>query len=236
MSKRKYDYDYPYNLLVDIFGGWGEDINDDDFIANQEMSPDQKDGLDFALNTLAEREKHCVILKYRENKTLEEIGNEYNVTRERIRQVIAKATRKLRHPSRSNYIRKGYRVASGAVFDKALEYWLPEIEKARQYAESKIEEHKEMAEKAGAELPDDKLETDIADLELSVRSYNCLRRAGLNTIGDIVNLEDGQRRMTRVRNLGRKSLEEVYAILRERGYKTFADGTPMAIPVQEVQI
>lgn len=236
MSKSKYEYDYPYNLLVDVFGGWGEDINDDSFIANQELTLDQKDGLDFALDTLTEREKHCVILKYRENKTLEEIGKEYNVTRERIRQVIAKATRKLRHPSRANYIRKGYRVASGIVFDKALEYWIPEIAKAKEYAERKIAEYKELAENVGAEMPDDRLETDIADLELSVRSYNCLRRAGLNTIGDIVNLEDGQRRMMRVRNLGRKSLEEVYARLREHGYKTFADGTPMAIPLREVQI
>ncbi|MBX6723120.1 MAG: DNA-directed RNA polymerase subunit alpha [Dactylosporangium sp.] len=51
------------------------------------------------------------------------------------------------------------------------------------------------------------LEQHIDELELSVRSYNCLKRAGLNTIGELVakTPED----MMKVRNLGKKSLEEV---------------------------
>ena len=59
---------------------------------------------------------------------------------------------------------------------------------------------------------------DIAELELSVRSYNCLRRAGCSTIGDVIDLigEDGDG-LLKVRNLGRKSLEEVLAKLSELG-------------------
>lgn len=54
---------------------------------------------------------------------------------------------------------------------------------------------------------DELLEKDIGEMELSIRSYNCLKRAGINTIGDLCSksFED----MMRVRNLGRKSLEEV---------------------------
>ncbi len=56
----------------------------------------------------------------------------------------------------------------------------------------------------------------IEDLELSVRSFNCLKRAGINTIEDLTDktLHD----MGEVRNLGRKSLEEILQKLAERGH------------------
>ncbi|MFT8470552.1 DNA-directed RNA polymerase subunit alpha [Oenococcus sp.] len=56
----------------------------------------------------------------------------------------------------------------------------------------------------------------IEELELSVRSFNCLKRAGINTIEDLTNktLHD----MGEVRNLGRKSLEEIIQKLAERGH------------------
>lgn len=59
------------------------------------------------------------------------------------------------------------------------------------------------------------LEMSIDELELSVRSYNCLKRAGINTVEELTNrtAED----MMKVRNLGRKSLEEVLAKLKELG-------------------
>jgi DNA-directed RNA polymerase subunit alpha len=47
----------------------------------------------------------------------------------------------------------------------------------------------------------------IEDLDLSVRSYNCLKRAGINTVEDLANKSEEE--MMKVRNLGRKSLDEV---------------------------
>lgn len=55
------------------------------------------------------------------------------------------------------------------------------------------------------------LETTIEELDLSVRSYNCLKRAGINTVQDLTNKSEND--MMKVRNLGRKSLEEVIAKL-----------------------
>ena len=55
----------------------------------------------------------------------------------------------------------------------------------------------------------------IDELELSVRSYNCLKRAGINTVEELTN--KSQEDMMKVRNLGRKSLEEVLAKLKELG-------------------
>ncbi|MBQ8856938.1 MAG: DNA-directed RNA polymerase subunit alpha [Lachnospiraceae bacterium] len=59
------------------------------------------------------------------------------------------------------------------------------------------------------------LEMNIDELELSVRSYNCLKRAGINTVEELCNRTPED--MMKVRNLGRKSLEEVLAKLKELG-------------------
>ena len=59
------------------------------------------------------------------------------------------------------------------------------------------------------------LEMNIDELELSVRSYNCLKRAGINTVEELTNKTSDD--MMKVRNLGRKSLEEVLAKLKELG-------------------
>ncbi len=76
---------------------------------------------------------------------------------------------------------------------------------------------------ASAEVMTDKKESDgkeilnmnIDELELSVRSYNCLKRAGINTVAELTNKTSDD--MMKVRNLGRKSLEEVLAKLKELG-------------------
>ncbi len=59
------------------------------------------------------------------------------------------------------------------------------------------------------------MEMNIDELELSVRSYNCLKRAGINTVEELCNKTPED--MMKVRNLGRKSLEEVLAKLKELG-------------------
>ena len=74
-----------------------------------------------------------------------------------------------------------------------------DLSEAAQQADVMIEKEDNAKEKV--------LEMNIDELELSVRSYNCLKRAGINTVED----------MMKVRNLGRKSLEEVLAKLKELG-------------------
>jgi DNA-directed RNA polymerase subunit alpha len=59
------------------------------------------------------------------------------------------------------------------------------------------------------------VEVAIEDLDFSVRTYNCLKRAGINTIGDLVARSEDE--MMKVRNLGKKSLEEVIFKLEDMG-------------------
>lgn len=62
-----------------------------------------------------------------------------------------------------------------------------------------------------------KLETPIDDLDFSVRAYNCLKRAGVNTLGDLT--EKTELDMMKIRNLGKKSLKEVIDKIKDMGLK-----------------
>src|SRR3990167_7827927 len=93
-----------------------EDSHLGDFIADQGLLPDEqatrqllKAHLDEVLDTLSPREKRVLQLRFGlddgKQRTLEEVGKEFGVTRERIRQIEAKAIRKLRHPTRAKKLR-----------------------------------------------------------------------------------------------------------------------------------
>ncbi len=72
-----------------------------------------------------------------------------------------------------------------------------------------------MVEK-GENVKEKNLEKTIEELDLSVRSFNCLKRAGINTVEDLINKSEDE--MMKVRNLGRKSLEEVIQKLDSLGF------------------
>ena len=59
------------------------------------------------------------------------------------------------------------------------------------------------------------LETSIEDLDFSVRAYNCLKRAGIHTVQDLVSKSESD--MMKIRNLGKKSLKEVLDKIRDMG-------------------
>lgn len=75
--------------------------------------------------------------------------------------------------------------------------------------------HKDIMVEKEDNKKDKVLELTIEELDLSVRSFNCLKRAGINTVEDLVNKSESE--MMKVRNLGRKSLEEVIAKLAALG-------------------
>lgn len=97
--------------------GEEDDSNLGDFVAdNNTVTPEQniesvmlKEHIDILLQDLKDREKQVIILRFGledgHPRTLEEVGKEFNVTRERIRQIEAKALRKLRNPVRSKKIK-----------------------------------------------------------------------------------------------------------------------------------
>ena len=107
----------PVSLETPI--GEEEDSHLGDFIQDEDTPPPAdaasqtilREVIERELHTLTPREEHVIKLRFGlydgRTRTLEEVGQEFNITRERIRQIEAKALRKLRHPSRARHL-KGF--------------------------------------------------------------------------------------------------------------------------------
>ena len=137
-----------------------------------------------------------------------------------------------------NYTVENTRVGQITDYDKlTLEVWTDGIINAKEavsLAARIMTEHLNLfvnlsQEAIDAEImveKDDKgkekvLEMTIEELDLSVRSFNCLKRAGINTVEDLISKSEDE--MMKVRNLGRKSLEEVISKLESLGFKLSKD-------------
>lgn len=204
---------YPYNLLDDIIrpvvrgreeGRWEMPLNQD-----------QEAGLSEAISSLTEREQGMLLAYYEGENTLEQVGKMYDVTRERVRQVIAKAVRKLRHPVRLNQIRYGLegckketevelRKDMLSKDERTLDEWEEELMHRRLF----LEQFADGLNVSSTPKQESVYLLPIEEMDLSVRSFNCLRRAGCYTLGDICDIaREGN--LHKLRNVGKKSIEEI---------------------------
>lgn len=195
---------YPLNLVKTVF--------ESEERAREAYIP----GISAAIATLTEREQGVLMCRFHRNLTLEQTGKEYGVSRERIRQVEAKAIRKLRHPSKENMMKAvpltELQAEHKEYFKLQQDYeWLKKAFETLTAQKAEPGVIIPMAEQAAA------LETPLEELDLSGRSHNCLRRAGKNTLREITEMTHDE--LMGVRNLGRKSYEEVIAKLKAYGLK-----------------
>ena len=205
-SSSKHVLGYPYNFVEDVLQEECQDILDQDRI----------DGIEMAVSTLSEREQCVFGLRYQRELTLKEAGVLLNVGPERVRQIQAKALRKLRTPSRIRLIKYGLSIVEAENEIKKLRAELAEIrrelmaEKERLLSEGLTEGEIESSELYSK---------DILELDLSVRAFNCLKRGGINTIGDLIRAcqtaasKNGQNPteffIKTFRNMGKQSAFEV---------------------------
>lgn len=200
----EYEAPWPYNLVDAIVG------KPIDWVLTQ----DHLDALDFAMSTLSERESKAILLYYQCAMSLDDVSREFNVTRERIRQIILKGIKRMRHPSYISALRIGLVVAQDTEAARAR---LRELETQIDGLEQKLAEHKAAVNELSticAKVPSALTapDTSVFDLGLSVRSTNCLWRAGIDTLGQVIAAaEKGS--LKDVRNLGMKSLEEILTVL-----------------------
>jgi RNA polymerase primary sigma factor len=93
-------------------GQLGDFIEDSNILIPSDAATEQllKEQIDDVLSSLTPREQRVLQLRFGledgRSRTLEEVGQEFGVTRERIRQIEVKALKKLRHPSRSRKLKE----------------------------------------------------------------------------------------------------------------------------------
>lgn len=146
------------------------------------------------VSTLNERERRILEMHYRDGMTLENIGAREGVSKERIRQLLAKAVRKMKNP---RFIKKMEVIPKSDYIELETKYEALLAERE--------EPQEQPASETMAEIPI--RHTPIENLELSIRAYNCLKRAKKDTIGDVMDMTFTE--MLHIRNLGRHSAEEI---------------------------
>ena len=200
---------YPYNLIPLINGeDDGSDIRAWEEDNKVYYSPRLIE--EVMTQHLTERENKVLQMRYEWGMSLEEVGKELGVTRERIRQVEARAIRKMR-------MRK-LDIMCAPVIDYRKELSDNEVLRNQvNYLQSELDRIRGISELPRAEADKKRsiMETSIDELNLSIRAYNCCKRAGINTLGDLSmkTLDD----MQHVRNLGRRSLQEIEQKMAEYG-------------------
>ena len=193
---------YPANVLAAALGLDKDDPESNVVLAGFNLRPM------YELDFLTERERRVISYRFYDRMTLDEVGQVFNVGKERIRQVEAKALRKIRG-----------RKAKMMVYSKDDVY--DNVKKALDEIKAVI---------GGGEVTLSTQSADICTLDLSVRAYNCLHRAGITTIQELIAFDKNQpdehkkghynRTWLGIRNMGRNTLKEVHDKVLDRiGYE-----------------
>ena len=228
-ARKKSEEKAPYRILS---GSWPQNIISD--ILGEKVTdvrPDQEIGLQYALSQLPGKHEEILKLRYKKEKTLDMIGQECDLTRERVRQIINYDISRIKATGDVNYIRYGYEKYKDmellnqiAKIDAKCNMLLDEYKKIRsneimQY----ISEDSEPAE-SETEQRYQALKQKIEDVGFSLRTYNCLKRGGINTVYDI--LQNGPSKIASLRNMGLKTYNEIVEKVTgygDRGFRPVAD-------------
>jgi len=218
--------EYPENLLKEI--GFTDDKERFEVLPNFEFNYTK------AKARLTPKEEEIIDMRFRQEKTLQEVGKELGVTKERIRQLENRALRKLRIQKNEFYNseEKLYlldKEKEEAIIEETkkrmnrkyvLEYIKENLDDDELLDEIKLiiigsgkdEESSEEGEKSESDVNSISLD----ELNLSVRSYNALRRLGFKKVGD---LPRNLNYYKRIRNVGKKSIYEIEKELNKLGIK-----------------
>ena len=195
------------------------------------LTPKKEEMVYKVLQTLSEREQKVLESRFEPSgkvRSLEEVAPEFNVSPERIRQIEAKAFRKLMHSSRRQKLELAYSLATDAEIESIVATQKVQEEEItwRKRLYSSIEEEvlgraarepslfEKITRMREARVGEIKFKT-IYELELSVRTFNCLESATIKTVGELC--EKTEADLLKCKNFGRRSLKEIKEVLKEMG-------------------
>jgi RNA polymerase sigma factor (sigma-70 family) len=152
-------------------------------------------------SNLSQRESEVLKMAMIDNQSLEEIGEKFNLSRERVRQILEKARhrllRRLSATKNLEAIIQDLRLTNGS------------LTKTIKDLEGKLNLPPSLPPTSTDRL----LATPIDELELSVRAHNCLKAANIKTLGELAQLQEYE--LLKFRNFGRKALNELSYLLEE---------------------
>ena len=209
------EMDWPRNLYAVM--GWRESDPLD------HISEECEADIALCLSGLTDREKDVIRKRYIRQMTFDDIGKEFGVGKERVRQIEAKAMRKLNHP----YNDGGYILRFGirAYIERRVNKQVDELleirtkEMLNQYRQKMVALETESKETIQKTIQDEVMAMEVEELGLSVRAYNCLKRGFCDTVKDIVTKYPTLEEAEKIRNLGRRSMEEISTVLAGYGIK-----------------
>ena len=188
-------YIYPYNLIENMCIECTSNEAQTTLVSilKNGMSDDQLDGLNFILSTqLNNRQQEMLNYRYKDKLTYREIGEKYNITVDRVRQILMKIIRIIRMPENFNLIKYGSKGNAERIKKEFI-----------------------------TEYGDENTNPYITRGEFGQRAYSTLIRGGIKTkkdLADMFKTDEGFKKLCRVRNLGRKSIILIRDILVEQGY------------------
>lgn len=206
---------YPYNLAFEVekYHAWGNHgylksfiKTPDEEILNKEARESLYEVHIPSFEKLIEsdiftkRDKEIIEMRWKHSMTLKDISKHFGLTQERIRQLELRTKRKL------SYRRRHYIMVLPKEVNELRE-------KATKLENSIVDHGKRLKEAIDEERI--LIRTPIENLELSVRSFNCLRRKGYHYVDELVNIPLTD--IANIRNMGRRSLNEVLSKLENYG-------------------
>lgn len=190
---------YPFNIIESLK------------ISEQDFTNEDIDNFDSIISDICtEREMETIKLFYAQRYTLNQIGKVYGITKERVRQIIAKGIRKVNY----HLLRKNRMTIEQKEYEhrcKIREQMLEVLRETGVYTD-------DMTLEFGQLIVKEKPPLLIKDLDLTTRTFNCFRRCGIETVEELAEKTDED--LMKIRNLGRKSFAEIKAKLKELGYET----------------
>lgn len=202
--------DFPYNLFSYITE------TRTDFSVPAEVTQDIMEGIYFAFLTLDRDSQVIMSLRFEMHQTLNEISHIFSVSSTQIENKIKNALTFLFQSKNIRFIEKGlHTYINEQIADRARILTDNAVTHAYQKGyESGYNDAKEGTPSSSTEKSDI-LCMPVEKLNLSIRSYNCIKRAGIDTVADVISRSEEE--MISVRNLGRASLNEIIEKLSDLG-------------------
>jgi hypothetical protein len=208
---------YPFNLIVGVLGLTSEELAKTGYV-----NVDSDVQRELATMWVNEVIKTCQIAKrfdivemrYNQHMGLVAIGEKYHITRIRVREILAKFLRQMRHPTRT----KKLHVITDTLFNTRGEVNFADIISKYEREMTEKEIVHDLAAKNGNVKLDD---ITIEELNFSVRTFNCLKRAGINNVAELVDAITNKTEvefLCDIRNLGKKSYADIKNKLISEGF------------------